>query len=187
MYDSVRRMRGGSLILKCRRAERDNKLVSSGWKVEIVECGDLVQDDDDVTPQDEAERRWNRYIELADSVTGDEGSTGVAAIVASLRAEEDYGAYQSAHSALQRFPGEDLGKGVARAASDMLAIPKDNSGHVLMILTRSGPVAVNAFNEEFGTTDSGLRNGMRQLVEFHESEEWLSGIEDRNLLLVPRV
>ncbi|WP_125695559.1 hypothetical protein [Amycolatopsis sp. WAC 04169] len=157
------------------------------WKIEIVECGDLVQDDDDVTPQDEAERRWNRYVELADSVIGNEGSAGVAAIVASFRAEEDYGAYQSAHAALRRFPAEDLGKGVAQAASDMLAIPKDNSGNVLMILTRSDPIAVNSFNEELGVTDSGLRNGMRQLVEFHESEEWLSGVESRNLFLVPRV
>ncbi|MGK4597670.1 hypothetical protein [Amycolatopsis sp. w19] len=40
----------------------------SGWKIEIVEFGDLVQDDDDVTPQDEDERRWNRCVELADLV-----------------------------------------------------------------------------------------------------------------------
>lgn len=175
------------MALNCRRAERGNKAVSSDWKIEIVECGELVQDDDDVTPQDEAERRWNRYVELADSVTGDEGSAGVAAIVSSLRVEEDYGAYQSAYAALRRFPGEDLGKGVAQAASEIIAIPKGNSGNVLMILTRSGPVAVNGFNEEFGATDSGVRNRMRQLVEFHESEEWLSGIEDQNVLLVPRV
>ncbi|MER6666713.1 hypothetical protein ABT256_19375 [Amycolatopsis japonica] len=187
MDASLRRMRGSPLILKCRRTERDNKPVSSDWKIEIVECGELVQDDDGVTPQDEAERRWNRYVELADSVIGNEGPEGVAAIVASLRAEEDYGAYQSAHAALRRFPGEDLGKGVAQAATEMLAIPNDNSGNVLMILTRCGPVAVNSFNEEFGVIDSAMRNRMRELVEFYESEEWLSGVEDRNLLLVPQV
>ncbi|MFD5249913.1 hypothetical protein ACFWIW_35575 [Amycolatopsis sp. NPDC058340] len=158
----------------------------SEWKQEIVECGDLVQDDDGVTPQSEAERRWNRYVELADSVTGSEGPTGVAAIVASLKAEEDYGAYQSAHAALGRFPDSDLGKGIALSASDLAAIPKDNSGNVLMILARSGPVAVDSFNQEIQAVASSARNEIRQLVEFHESEEWLAGVGDRGILLMPR-
>lgn len=160
--------------------------MSSDWKVEIIECGDLVQDDDEVTPPDEAERRWNRYVELADSVTGNEGPAGVAAIVASLKAEEDYGAYQAAHAALARFPHSDLGRGVALAARQLLSIPKDGSGNVLLILARSGPVAVNSFNEAVRAADAGVRSEIRGLVEFHESEEWLSGQGDQNVLLMPR-
>ncbi|MEU0171670.1 hypothetical protein ABZ214_40545 [Streptomyces iakyrus] len=156
------------------------------WKVEIVECGDLVQDDDEVTPADEAERRWNRYVELADSVTGDEGPAGVAAIVSSLKAEEDYGAYQAAHAALGRFPHSDLGQGVADAAKELLSIPRDGSGNILLILTQAGPVAVDAFNEAIQAADPDVRISIRELVEFHESEEWLSESSARNLLLMPR-
>ncbi|MEU9688787.1 hypothetical protein [Amycolatopsis japonica] len=161
--------------------------MSSNWKVEIIECGDLVQDDDEVTSQDEAELRWNRYVELADSVTGDEGSAGVAAIVCSLKAKEDYGAYQSAHAALSRFPGKDLGEGVVQATSDLLVIPKDNSGNILMLLVYAGTVAVNSFNEALRVADQGTRSGFRQLIEFHESGEWLSDATRRNVLMVPRV
>lgn len=160
--------------------------VSSDWKVEIVECGDLVQDDDEVTPPDEAERRWNRYVELADSVTGDEGPTGVAAIVSSLKAEEDYGAYQAAHAALDRFPRAELGQGVADAARALLSIPQDGSGNVLLILAQAGPAAVNAFNETIRSIDPDVRVSIRELVEFHESEEWLSEGSVQNVLLMPR-
>ncbi|KFZ82337.1 hypothetical protein ED92_00120 [Amycolatopsis sp. MJM2582] len=164
----------------------DDEQVSSNWKIEIIECGDLVQDDDEVESQDEAERRWNRYVELADSVTGDEGPTGVAAIVRSLKAKEDYGAYQSAHAALLRFPGEDLGEGMAQATSDLLVIPKDNSGNVLMLLVHAGSVAVSRFNDALRAVEPRDRREFRQLIEFHESEEWLSDATHRNVLMVPR-
>ncbi|MFJ5266493.1 hypothetical protein ACIQAC_39165 [Streptomyces sp. NPDC088387] len=160
--------------------------MSSDWKVEIVECGDLVQDDDEVAPPDEAERRWNRYVELADSVTGDEGPAGVAAIVSSLKAEEDCGAYQAAHAALGRYPCSDLGQGVAGAAKELLSIPRDGSGNILLILSQAGPVAVNVFNEAMHAVDPDVRVSIRELVEFHESEEWLSERSAQKVLLVPR-
>jgi hypothetical protein len=158
----------------------------SDWKVEIVECGDLVQDDDESAPQGEAERRWNRYVELADSVAGSEGPDGVAAIVSSLRAEEDYGAYQAAHAALSRFPRSDLGRGVAAAARDLLTIPRDGSGNALLLLVRAGSAAVSSFNEAMRSLDASTQQEMRELVEFHESEEWLSDEAVQNVLLMPR-
>ena len=151
-----------------------------------MECGDLVQDDDEVTPPEEAGRRWNRYVDLADAVTGNEGSSGVAALVASLKAEEDYGAHQAAHAALSRFPHSDLGRGVADAARDLISIPRDGSGNVLLILTQAGPAAVNAFDEAIQEAHSDLRASVRKLVELHESEEWLSEGGARNVLLMPR-
>ncbi|WP_143688224.1 hypothetical protein [Streptomyces sp. 3214.6] len=146
-----------------------------------------MQDDDTITSPDEAARRWNRYVELADSVTGLEGPDGVAAIISSLKAKEDYGAYQAAHSALARFPHGDLGKGVALAGRDLASIPKDHSGNVLLILARAGSVAVDSFNEAAREVDLGVQREMRELIEFHEAEEWLSDEGVQNILLVPRV
>ncbi|WP_394614548.1 hypothetical protein JNUCC0626_32335 [Lentzea sp. JNUCC 0626] len=156
------------------------------WKLEIVECGELVQDGDDNVPQEEAERRWNRYVELADGVTGGEGVAGVAALVASLTAEEDYGAHQAVYGALARFPQAELGAGVAMAAKELVALPGDNSGNVLLILVRSGSAAVTAFDVAMQATDPEVRNSVRALIELHESEEWLSAEEDRGVLLRPR-
>ncbi|WP_328330471.1 MULTISPECIES: hypothetical protein [unclassified Streptomyces] len=160
--------------------------MSSDWKLEIMECGDLVQDDDEVAPEGEAERRWNRYVELADSVTGKEGPEGVAAIVASLKADEDYGAYQAAHAALGRFPHADLGTGVALASRELLSIPKDASGNILLILTRASPMAVNSFTEAIRAAEPGVQSAIRDLVEFHENEEWLTAEGAQGVLLMPR-
>jgi hypothetical protein len=160
--------------------------VFSDWEAEIVECGDLVQDNDEVTPLGEAERRWNRYVELADSVTGEEGPSGVAAIVSSLKADEDYGAYQAAHAALGRFPPSDLGRGVADAAGQLLSIPRDESGNILLIVARTGPAAVRSFNEAMRAAEPAVRVLVGELVEFHESEVWLGEDGDRNVLLMPR-
>jgi len=63
------------------------------WRRELLAI-DLVQDDDSV-PQDEVERRWNRFVELVDMVDGGEGPSVVSTLVAALRADQDYGAHQA--------------------------------------------------------------------------------------------
>ncbi|MCZ9340935.1 hypothetical protein NGM37_24545, partial [Streptomyces sp. TRM76130] len=66
-------------------------------------------------------------------VDGTEGPHTVHALIASLRAEDDYGAHQAVYGALQRFPSEDLVSGTALAAADLLNIPRDHSGQVLQL------------------------------------------------------
>ncbi|MEU7179279.1 MULTISPECIES: hypothetical protein [Streptomyces] len=157
------------------------------WEEEIIECGDLVQDDDESVPPEEAERRWNRYVELADAVTGAEGAGGVAALVSSLTAVEDYGAHQAVHDALSRFPATDLGSGVVRAGAKLLEIPENNGGNVLLLLCRSGEDSVTAFNNAALAIDADTKAALLGLIEHHESEEWLSAEKDRGRLLMPRV
>ncbi|GAA3032290.1 hypothetical protein LV79_003097 [Actinokineospora globicatena] len=149
------------------------------WAVELVECGDLVQDADESGSQEEAERRWNRYVELVDAVTGAEGPAGAAALVASLRAAQDYGAYQATYAALQQFPPQVLGEGIAGAAQQLLTIPSDNAGIVLMLLAKTGEGAVSAFDAALA---ADVRERVRDLVAEHEAGEWLS--EDRGVVTV---
>ncbi|SDJ72421.1 hypothetical protein SAMN04487820_101489 [Actinopolyspora mzabensis] len=160
--------------------------MSVDWKVEIVEYGDIPQFGDDTVPQDEAERRWNRYVELADSVTGDEGPEGVVAIVSSLKVQDDYDAYESAHGALQRFPPADLGKGVAWAAEELTRIPYDRSGIVLVIVARLPAAAAEAFNEAVKSVPGEVRNRLRDVVDFHEANDWLAEDGDKGIIKVPR-
>ncbi|SFT75472.1 hypothetical protein SAMN04487904_107162 [Actinopolyspora lacussalsi subsp. righensis] len=160
--------------------------MSVDWKIEIVECGEIVQDEDETVPQDEAERQWNRYVELADSVSGDEGSEAVVPIVSSLKVRYDYGAYQAAYGALERFPPADLGKGVAWAAEELTRIPYDQSGVVLVTVARSPAGAVEAFNEAVKSVPGDVRSRLRDVVDFHESNEWLAEDEDKGIIKVPR-
>ncbi|SDJ72482.1 hypothetical protein SAMN04487820_101492 [Actinopolyspora mzabensis] len=160
--------------------------MSVDWKVELVECGDIVQDEDDTVPQDEAERRWNRYVELVDSVTGDEGPEAVVPIVSSLKVRYDYGAYQAAYGALERFPAADLGKGAALAAEELTRIPYDQSGVVLVTVARSPTGAVEAFNEAVKFVPGEVRNRLRDVVDFHEANEWLAEDGDSGIIKVPR-
>ncbi|GAB3560895.1 hypothetical protein J2S53_002045 [Actinopolyspora lacussalsi] len=160
--------------------------MSVDWKVEIVECGDIPQVEDETVPQDEAERRWNRYVELVDSVTGDEGPEAVVAIVSSLKVQDDYDAYEGAYAALQRFPLADFGKGVAWAAEELTRIPYDRSGIVLVIVARSSAEAAEAFNEAVKSVPGEVRSRLRDVVDFHEANDWLAEDGDKGIIKVPR-
>jgi hypothetical protein len=76
------------------------------WRSELLRTSHIVQDDDDSVPTGEAERRFNRYVKLVDMVTGREPQEVFQAIVDSIRAPEDYGAYEAVHGALWKFPPE---------------------------------------------------------------------------------
>lgn len=77
------------------------------WRHELLATGDLVQEGDTSVSDEEAGRRYDRYVALADMVDGTEGPRTVGALIASLRAEEDHGAHQAVYGALQRFPSRD--------------------------------------------------------------------------------
>ncbi|WP_018684426.1 hypothetical protein [Actinokineospora enzanensis] len=143
------------------------------WKAEVVELGDLPQFEDESITQEEGERRWNRYVELVDAVTGDEGPEAVVALISSLRAEQDHGAYESTHGALESFPPEVFGAGAAQAAGALLSIPLDRSGVVLLTLAKTSPAAVAAFVNGVAPEK---RDAIHELVVFHEMNEYLADV-----------
>ncbi|WP_219118025.1 hypothetical protein [Janthinobacterium sp. UMAB-56] len=73
------------------------------WKAELLIVGNIVQDGDSTTPPDAAQRRFQRYSAMLDALTGTEGAQYALAIVQSVQAEHDYGAYQTANRAAWRF------------------------------------------------------------------------------------
>ncbi|WP_409182040.1 hypothetical protein F9C11_37290 [Amycolatopsis sp. VS8301801F10] len=148
---------------------------AEAWRRELLSVCELDLGAEPV-PQEELDRRCDRYVELADLVSGDEGPAAVAVLIASLRAEQDYGAHQAVYGALQRFPANDIVEGAILAAADLLALPRDNSGQVLQLVTL---VATPADLEHFRRRAHGLEPGVRQrlhsLVQAHEQDEWLAG------------
>src|SRR5689334_19351912 len=150
------------------------------WRRELLATGDLVQDGDDSINADEAERRWNRYVELADTVDGTEGPQTVHALITSLTAIEGYGAHEAVYGALERFPPGDLCRGTVMAAAELLTIPDDHSGQVLQLVTLLSNVDdLQEFGVAFGQLSPELRAGLEALIARHEYDEWLA--DERSL------
>ncbi|MCX4489983.1 hypothetical protein OG890_39535 [Streptomyces anulatus] len=150
------------------------------WRQELLATGDLVQDSDTSVSDDEARRRYDRYVALADMVDGTEGPRTVHALIASLRAEEDYGAHQAIYGALQHFPSEDLVSGMVLASADLLHIPRDHSGQVLQLLTLlASSHDLRTFTAACNRLEPELRAGLGALIADHEDDEWLS--DERSL------
>ncbi len=82
------------------------KMSIDDWCKELVQNSKLVQDDDDTVAPEEAERRFNRFVQLVDMVNGKETQLVFQTLVDAIRMPEDYGAYESIHNALWKFPPE---------------------------------------------------------------------------------
>ncbi|MEU9235139.1 hypothetical protein [Streptomyces subrutilus] len=163
---------------------RKEAVNNPSWSDEIFSCGNLPQENIEETAEEGA-RLWERYVRLADEVVGDEGTAGVASLIRSLRVEEDFGAYQSSLSALQRFPRTVFGTGVAKSAATLADIPECWSGNVLLLVVRLGQESTRAFNDACAGLGVEDREKLERLIDFHESNEWLAEDEDRGKLILP--
>jgi len=84
------------------------KMPTTEWCKELLSNSKLVQDDDDSTSPEEAERRFNRYVQLVDMVNGKEPQEVFQALADSIRVPEDYGAYEAVHNALWKFSPDNF-------------------------------------------------------------------------------
>lgn len=80
------------------------KMQVADWRKELLSNSKLVQDDDDSTSPEEAERRLNRYVQLVDMVNGKETQEVFQTLIDSVCVPEDYGAYETVHDAIWKFP-----------------------------------------------------------------------------------
>ena len=86
------------------------------WRKELLQTGDIVQDGDTSVPQQEKEKRFNRYVEMVKAVSGQEGVEAFITLVESLQAKDDYGAYETTYGALWRFPPGVAARGLVAKA-----------------------------------------------------------------------
>ena len=85
------------------------------WRSELIVMGQIVQDHDDSLSEDEGSGRFDRYLELIDRVAGTENQDIFQAVIDSIHAVEDYGAYERTHCALWRFPPAQAGSWIGEA------------------------------------------------------------------------
>ncbi len=84
------------------------KMSIDDWRKELLENSELVQDRDDTASSEEAERRFNRFVQLAEMFNGKETQLVFQTLVDSIRCPNDYGAYESVHNALWKFPPQSF-------------------------------------------------------------------------------
>lgn len=152
------------------------------WRAELYETGNLFHDvPDDPEAEELANQQMFRYIGLVKQIRGKGGVDAVVALIGSMRAEEDEGAYEDTMEALEYFPEDELGRGAALAWRELVSIPKKFSGEVLFGCCQTGAGSVGAFNEVYAEMDDEPKRLVGELIEYHENGTWLSGPE-RGLL-----
>lgn len=154
------------------------------WRAELVALGDIVQDDAPDAGSVETERRFLRYIELLDQVVGDEGPGVFRALIDSMRAEHDYGAYESTLSAALRFAPAKFGAWLFDALPGWIERDPARAGDWLGQLAFLGreSAAVLAFNAAWASTDPGFRDRLLRFVESEENAGWLRNPNQRRVL-----
>jgi hypothetical protein len=147
------------------------------WESELIACGRLVQDTDTSVPTEEAERRFNRYVELVDSFEGTEGLRAARALIRSIQAIHDYGAYQSTLGKLVfAFPPGVAAEAVVAEIPRLVAELPDWAGEVLnMLVQAQGRSAelVEAFNFELSRAPEVERAQIESFIREQEREGWL--------------
>ncbi len=141
------------------------------WRAELLRVGQIVQDDATSVPQPEAEARFNRYLELLQMPDGSEGDEFALAIVESIQAKHDYGAYQRAIGALDRFAPPARCAAVLRELPRLMRTLPDWAGDLLLGLTRESDAPVfNSLLLEATPEDQRL---IREFITKEEHGGWL--------------
>jgi hypothetical protein len=148
------------------------------WRKELLFTGNIVQDGDDSVPQPEREERFKRYVTMVESVTGSEGVEAFLALVDSLQAEDDYGAYQTTYGALRRFPARVAAQGLVSALPGLIDRHRDCAGDILAQLangTRAEDIGrLSAFREALGESPAAQKAIMDFVIR-EEHGGWLDG------------
>jgi len=149
------------------------------WRKELLFTGNIVQDGDESVSQSDREQRFNRYLEMIDAVCGDEGVEGFVALMDSLQAEDDYGAYQSTYGALRRFPSKVAAQGLTTALPSLIVRHRDCAGDILCQLANGTSIQSQAtlseFQKELAKADAQTQAAIMGFVAREENGGWLDG------------
>jgi hypothetical protein len=156
------------------------------WQCELLSCGCIVQDEDTSVPVEEAERRFNRYIELVDAVQGTEGERAARALIRSIQAVHDYGGYQATLGKLMfAFPPQEVALAVVAEVPRLISTLPDWAGDILSTLTQAqgrSAELVDAFNSSLDLAPPEQRASIVAFIRAQEAEGWL---EHRRGVLAP--
>ena len=144
---------------------------------ELLFTGNIIQDSDESVPWPERETRFNRYIELLDSISGSEGLLVAKAIIQSMQSENDYGAYQTTQSTLGKFPSEEYIEALISELPSMIERKSEWAGELLCGLANSVGTKyesdIHLFTKKLSESPTKSRNIVLQYINQQEHEGWL--------------
>ena len=145
----------------------------SVWRDELIFLGNIAQDDDESISPDESEKRFNRYIEILDSLDGSEGFDFALAIFESIQAHYDYGAYQVALRTARRFGPEQFAKALLRELPRLIEDLPDWAGDILGEIANGPSSYISAFNLNLSKTPTAQKSMILEFTINQEESGWL--------------
>ena len=148
------------------------------WNTELLIVGNIVQDGDTATPPDEAQRRFLRYCAMLDALTGTEGAHYALAIVQSVQAEHDYGAYQTARRAAWRFGATAYCAALLQELPRLIAILHDWAGEFLVAIANGAGTphasAITCFNALLAAAPPAEQALIAAFIAAEEDDGWFA-------------
>ena len=147
------------------------------WRRELLLTGDIIQDGDMPAPQQERGKRFKRYIEMVEAVSGQEGVETFIVLIESLQAKNDYGAYQNTFGALWRFPPNVAAQGLIAALPGLVERHPDYAGDILARLANAthheGLAVLSAFRNALRAAPADAQKTIMDFVIREEAGGWL--------------
>jgi hypothetical protein len=148
------------------------------WREELLFVGRIIQDGDNTVSSDERHRRFMRFVEMVDALTGTEGPAVIEALFDSIQVPDSYGAYCSIDHALSRFPEGDSLFGLVMALPRLIKELPDQAGEHLVSVANGigGKWAhhVDLVNAMIAQTDPCIRDVIISFVRSQETSGWLT-------------
>jgi hypothetical protein len=118
-----------------------------------------------------------RYIELLDAVDGTEGIDAARAIIQSIQASDDYGAYQTTQHALGRFPPSVSLQALIVELPALIERQRDWAGELLCGLANAVGTEwepdIDEFNALLAQTPGPSRKVITEFISVEEERGWL--------------
>ena len=157
----------------------DTKSKFEEWRAELLHVGNIVQDEDDSVGWDEREARFNRYVEMLDALHGTEGFEYALAVIESLQAENDYGAYQIAGHAAWRFGEVSYCKALVQELPRLIDTLPDWAGDFLVSIANGKDTpdesTIRVFNHLLSELDVDVKQKVDEFIRKEEASGWLRG------------
>lgn len=149
----------------------------TAWEIELIETGRIVQDDDKSISPEEAKFRFIRYMNLVDLVEGVEGIVAARALLRSIQAKHDYGAYENTINKLVfLFPPEQVVEAMLTELPRLIQNNERWAGDLLSFITRTqnlAPEFIFEFNEALKLVAPIIQTKIIQFIRAQEAEGWL--------------
>lgn len=140
------------------------------WISELLETGFFIQDFNLADVSEQAQTRFNRYIELLEQIEGNEGPEVVRALCDSIQMTDDYGVYQLTLDKLGQFIRPGYARCYIEGLVKIIQIRPDLANDLLIMIAQAteSDAFIKEFNRELTLSN---KSAARRVICFILAEE----------------